>query len=127
MMTDTIIKDVEHLKAQMDNMKDTQDDIRDSIKEIAHALNELIMLRKQHDYHESELVKMRERSHKHANAIQTNTLKIEMLEKLPSQIDEIRKSETGIKINQAKSGVIISLITSVITAIAILSIKSKGG
>ena len=125
-MTDQITKDVEHLKAQMDGMRSGQDDIKESIKEIAHALNELLSLRKAHDIHDIEIGRLREASHKHANLIQVYESKLIFLDRLSDRLDRIEKIETDMRINMAKNSVISSIVTTMIIGFMMFAMKQLG-
>jgi len=118
--------DVEHLKAQMDAMTKTQNDIRDSIKDIANAISGILELRKAHDYHEAELTRLRESSHKQANHIQRLSYCNEQIEKLSKRIAEVEKIEVNMRIKIATHSAVIGLVNALITAGLIFGLKGLG-
>jgi len=126
-MTDQLSKDVEQLKAHVDDMRNGQGEIKESIKDIAHALKDLVEIRKDNEAmlrrmeaHDAEIRLLRDKSHKISNMVQAHEILIPMHS---DSIKTMKNDETNMQIQLAKVGVISGLGGAIITTALGLFLK----
>jgi len=126
-MTDQLSKDVEQLKAHVDDMRNGQCEIKESIKDIAHALKDLVEIRKDNEAmlrrmeaHDIEIGKLRDKSHKISNMVQAHEILIPTHAK---SLEKIADMGTSIRIQMARNSVIAGLGSAIITSALVLFLK----
>jgi len=126
-MTDQLSKDVEQLKAHVDDMRNGQGEIKESIKDIAHALNDLVEIRKDNEAmlrrmeaHDAEIRLLRDKSHKISNMVQAHEILIPTHTK---SLEKIADMETSIRIQMARNSVIAGLGSALITSALVLFLR----
>jgi len=126
-MTDQLSKDVEQLKAHVDDMRNGQGEIKESIKDIAHALKDLVEIRKDNEAllrrmeaHDAEIRKLRDKSHHISNVVQAHEILIPTHAK---SLEKISDMETSIRIQMARNSVIAGLGSAIITSALVLFLK----
>jgi len=126
-MTDQLSKDVEQLKAHVDDMRHGQSEIKESIKEIAHALTDLVSIRKDNEAilkrmeaHDDEIRKLREKAHELSNVVQAHSIIVPTHTNL---LDKMAETETSIRIQMARNSVIAGFGSAIITSAIMLFMK----
>jgi len=126
-MADKLSNDVEQLKASMASMKDGQDEIKKSINDIAKVLGELLIVRKHQEHQDEVIERNRISSHKHENMLQQHEMKLlehdKDVAKLFISDEKLAENEKNLEMKQAKNGVVIALVTSVLVVILTTAIK----
>jgi len=99
-----------------------------ALEAMAASLSQLIELRVSSDSLKTEVMKLRDSSHKQANELQIQGQQIlehgKLIENLFKKYDVLSETEKQIEVKQAKNGVVIALVTGVI--VVVLSTVTKG-
>jgi len=113
---------------ELQYLKDGQQRVEEALRAMAVNLAQLVELRVSSDTMKEEVMKLRESSHKQANEMQVQgqqgVIQGKAIETLFKKYDALAESEKQIEVKQAKNGVVIALVTSVL--VVILTTATKG-